>query len=124
PARVTFWHQWILPFIELLMLAVLVLANPRRISLEDRRLRALSMALIATVSLANVVSAGRLVARLLRGNEENAGPLLLIGGAIWLTNVIAFSLWYWELDRGGPVARANATRSYTDFLFPQMQAPE
>jgi uncharacterized membrane protein len=35
-----------------------------------------------------------------------------------------FALWYWELDRGGPAARATAPRPYPDFLFPQMQSPE
>ncbi len=53
----------------------------------------------------------------------SAGPLLVTGGAIWLTNVIVFGLWYWEFDRGGPVARANATRMYPDFLFVQMTSP-
>jgi uncharacterized membrane protein len=46
--------------------------------------------------------------------------LLLIGGAIWLTNVIVFGMWYWNLDRGGPAARAQALKPYPDFLFPQM----
>jgi uncharacterized membrane protein len=51
--------------------------------------------------------------------------LLLTGGVIWLTNVIAFSLWYWEFDRGGPVARAlNLKDKYPDFQFPQMVSPE
>lgn len=123
PRRVTFQHQWFLPLIELVMLIVLVATNPGRITADKRR-RILSMILVATISVANIISAGRLIARLLNAGEENAGPLLLIGGAIWLTNVIAFSLWYWELDRGGPVGRAAATHDYPDFLFPQMQAPE
>jgi uncharacterized membrane protein len=38
--------------------------------------------------------------------------------------VIAFATWYWELDRGGPAARAQATRPRPDFLFAQMQNPE
>jgi uncharacterized membrane protein len=60
-----------------------------------------------------------------QGTEgQDAGPLLITGAAIWLTNVIVFSLWYWELDRGGPVARAHATRAHPDFLFAQMQNPE
>ena len=124
PVRVTFQHQWVLPAVELTMLVVLIVANPGRIALQERWLRSVSLALIATISLANAISAGRLIASLLRGGEEDAGPLLLIGGAIWLTNVIAFSLWYWEFDRGGPVARAQATHAYTDFVFPQMQNPE
>ena len=123
PRRVTFQHQWFLPLIELIMLIVLVGTNPGRIT-PDKRRRILSMILVVTISVANIISAGRLIARLLNAGEENAGPLLLIGGAIWLTNVIAFSLWYWELDRGGPVGRALATHEYPDFLFPQMQAPE
>jgi hypothetical protein len=49
--------------------------------------------------------------------------LLITGGAIWLTNVIAFGLWYWEFDRGGPVARALGTKPYPDFQFPQMVSP-
>jgi len=54
---------------------------------------------------------------------SNAGPLLITGGTIWLINVIVFALWYWEFDRGGPVARANADRMYPDFQFVQMASP-
>ena len=43
---------------------------------------------------------------------------------IWITNVLVFGLWYWELDRGGPVARLEAHRRQPDFLFPQMTAPD
>ena len=50
--------------------------------------------------------------------------MLRNGGAIWLTNVIVFALWYWEMDRGGPAARACGTHEYPDFLFTQMTAPE
>jgi hypothetical protein len=63
--------------------------------------------------------------RLVRGEAGDvAAPLLASGFAIWATNVIAFGLWYWELDRGGPMSRAAAKRAHPDFLFPQMQVPE
>jgi uncharacterized membrane protein len=123
PRRVALPGQWVLLVVEFFMLVVLVATNPGRIT-ADRRRRILSMALVGTISAANAVSAGRLVARLLTGGEENAGPLLLIGAAIWLTNVIAFSLWYWEFDRGGPAGRAKASHLYPDFLFPQMASPD
>jgi uncharacterized membrane protein len=42
---------------------------------------------------------------------------------IWLTNVIIFGLWYWELDRGGPGARCAPVHREPDFLFPQMVNP-
>jgi uncharacterized membrane protein len=125
PQRVTFHPRWLLPVVELVLLAVLIAVNPGRIEQRDSRMRVLSMLLIITISVANVISAGRLITGLVRGTESlDAGPLLLVGGAIWLTNVIAFSLWYWELDRGGPVDRAHAIRAHPDFLFPQMQSPE
>ena len=66
----------------------------------------------------------RLVTELVHSNAANApGPLLITGAVIWLTNIIVFALWYWEFDRGGPVARANGTRPYPDFLFVQMTSP-
>ena len=126
PERVALGPRWLLPSVAGLLLAALIAANPRRINRPSRGLRAGSLVLIAVVTAANAGSAGRLVLDLLRGNElaTNASRLLVTGGAIWLTNVIAFSLWYWEFDRGGPVARAHATRPHPDFLFAQMQNPE
>jgi uncharacterized membrane protein len=83
------------------------------------------MVLIAVLSLANAGSAVRLVVHLLRGTYgQDATSLLFTGGAIWLTNVVVFSLWYWELDRGGPGARAQAIRAHPDVLFAQMDKSE
>lgn len=47
-----------------------------------------------------------------------------MGALIWVTNVLAFALVYWELDRGGPAARAAGQREHPDLLFAQMQSPE
>ena len=54
---------------------------------------------------------------------QDAAGLLGSGAAIYGTNIIAFGIWYWELDRGGPFARATGTRLHPDFLFPQMSDP-
>jgi len=116
---------WLLPALQGLLLLGLVMANPRRINRESRAIRWLSLFLAAVLSLANAWSVARLVHGLVNGTEGNtAGPLLITGGVIWLTNVIVFALWYWEFDRGGPVARANATRVYPDFQFVQMTSPQ
>ncbi|MGH2927664.1 MAG: hypothetical protein ACRDL8_05635 [Solirubrobacteraceae bacterium] len=125
PGRLVLLHPaWLLPAVQALMLLALVMANPHRINLESRAIRMLGLTLAAVLSLANAWSVAQLVAGLVQGTEGNtAGPLLVTGGAIWLTNVIVFALWYWEFDRGGPVARANATRMYTDLLFVQMTSP-
>jgi uncharacterized membrane protein len=125
PDDLVFHPRWLLPALGGLLLAGLVAANPGRVDRESPPLRAATMAMVAILSLANAWSAGRLVVHLVQGREAvSAGQLLLAGGAIWLTNVIVFALWYWELDRGGPVARAHAVRPHPDFLFPQMQSPD
>jgi|ERR1051326_837657 uncharacterized membrane protein len=130
PGSLAFQPHWLLPGIELLLLFVIILF--RQTSVVDRQsryLRALGLTLVIAASIATAWSAGRLVIELIHnhhaGNDlGSAGLLLRNGGAIWATNVIVFALWYWEMDRGGPVARACGTHTHTDFLFSQMTAPE
>jgi uncharacterized membrane protein len=125
PARLTLTGRWVLPVVEALLLAVLVAANPVRITRTSRALRVLSLMLIAVASLANGWSAGSLIVGLVRGTEgENASALLITGGNIWVTNIVIFGLWYWDLDRGGPSSRACAEKNKPDFLFPEMTAPD
>ncbi|HEV2254512.1 MAG TPA: hypothetical protein VGS06_15065 [Streptosporangiaceae bacterium] len=125
PGRLVLLHPaWILPTLQILLLVALIMANPRRINSESRAIRLLGLTLTALLSLANAWSVARLVIGLVNGTEGSTpGPLLVTGGIIWLTNVIVFGLWYWEFDRGGPAARANAYRMYPDFLFAQMTSP-
>jgi uncharacterized membrane protein len=126
PGRLVLLHPaWLLPTLQSLLLIALVMANPRRINRQSRAVRLLGLSLAALLSLANAWSVARLVIGLVQGTEGNsAGPLLITGGTIWLINVIVFALWYWEFDRGGPVARANGVRVYPDFQFVQMASPE
>jgi hypothetical protein len=51
---------------------------------------------------------------------NNGRALILAGAGLWLTNVLLFGLWYWELDRGGPLGAGTGSDSPPDFLFPQM----
>ena len=125
PDRLAPLDRWWLPAIEVAILVALVAANPGRISSASRRLRLLGLTLIALASAANGWSVIRLVVGLVDGTEGGAaGPLLATGANIWLTNIVIFGLWYWELDRGGPVSRAHARDNEPDFLFPEMTAPQ
>jgi uncharacterized membrane protein len=124
PKHLAFAPRYLLPSLEALLLIVLTIANPQRINKENTWLRTGGLLLVAAASLATAWSAGRLVYQLATGHGGEAVPLLLNGGAIWLTNVIVFALWYWEFDRGGPAARAAARKPHPDFLFAQMTTPE
>jgi uncharacterized membrane protein len=125
PKHLAFKPQPLLPSLEALLFILLTVANPRRIKRENRWIRTAGLLLVVAASLATAWSAGRLVYELATGRGgTNARVLLLSGGAVWLTNVIVFALWYWEFDRGGPAARASARRPHPDFLFTQMTTPE
>ena len=124
PDRLNLGSRYLLPALEGLMLLVVVSLNPRRIDRTSRPLRVAGLSLIAVASLANAYSATRLVIGLVDGSlGGTAEPLLSTGAAIYLTNIIIFALWFWELDRGGPASRAAATHTDPDFLFPQMATP-
>jgi len=125
PAKYSFHPTWLLPSLTGVLAVGLSVANPTRITRTSRVIRAASIALVAVASLANGWSAF-LLARAILNQHAGSSPVALLanGGAIYLTNIIVFALWYWEWDRGGPVARAQALRPYPDFLFPQMTSPE
>ena len=56
----------------------------------------------------------------MRETTKHAGQQLLTAGIeAWVTNVLAFSIVYWDLDRGGPEDRANESAAPPDWLFPQ-----
>jgi hypothetical protein len=109
PSSLQVLPRFAVPAVELLLLAVLVVTNPRRITRETRWSRAASIALATVVILTNLVALGLLIGEL---SGKTSGENLLLGAMqIFVTNVIGFGLLYWELDRGGPVRRATATRS-------------
>jgi hypothetical protein len=59
---------------------------------------------------------------LVGAQDTPAAGLLIAALQVWATNVIAFGLIYWELDRGGPVARTQKPREelpLADFRFTQ-----
>ena len=121
PERLTIGPGWLLPSLEGALFVGLTAANPRRIDRRSTALRAATVALIAITSLANGWATYELIHGIIRGTEgKSAAPLLASGASIYLTNIIVFALWYWEWDRGGPVARAEGLRPYPDLLFPQM----
>jgi hypothetical protein len=124
PARYRVQPAWLLPAVVLVLLAVLIIGDPGRIDRQKAWLRILTGAIIAVITLANLFGAVRLVVDILTNNKlfaAHPGGLLAAGAVIWATNVIAFGLWYWDLDRGGAAARAHHPYRNPAFVFPEMQ---
>jgi hypothetical protein len=113
--------HYVMPALEGAIFLALVAASPGRIVRPNRLIRLVTLLLVAALSVANATSLVLLLRDLLNGSHSvsQAGPLLLSGSSIWLTNVIVFGIWYWEFDRGGPASRALALHPYPDFMFPQ-----
>lgn len=126
PDKLTVGPTWLLPSLEGALLVALAATTPRgRADSDHPRRRRAALALIAFVNLANAISLYLLAHELLHKRIENGHALILSGIAIWLTNLLIFALWYWQLDRGGPANRARHPDPTTpegrpDFIFPEM----
>jgi hypothetical protein len=127
PARYRVPPAWVVPAVLLALLAVLIAADPGRIDRQKAWLRVVTGIVIGVIATANLLAAVRLVADILTNDQlyrSNPGGLLAVGGVIWVTNVIAFGLLYWDLDRGGAAARAHRPDRNPAFVFPEMQHTE
>lgn len=128
PEKVTVGPTWMLPALEGALLIGLAATTPSGRADEDHPVRRrIALGLIAFVNAANAASLYLLAHELLHRQIPHAtGTSLILGGiAIWLTNVLIFALWYWQLDRGGPANRARHPDPTTpegrpDFVFPEM----
>jgi hypothetical protein len=89
-----------------------------------RHQRGLLWAILGLVTLSYLVSLGLLVHYLVTGGRVGGHALIGSGVVLWVTNVLLFSVVYWDLDRGGPLNRFEREKPWPDFLFPQMDSPE
>ena len=103
------------------LLLVLIVGDPGRIDRDRPWLRAATIVMVSVITAATAAASIRLVVLILGPEDFASASVLLVGGGIvWASIVIAFALWYWILDSGGPVARAHGTgRSLPAFRFPE-----
>ena len=120
------WWIWLVVAFPYVCLSTTLLFGLKRLVRHDRR-RQIAIALLTLVWVFNVLGVVVLVASLLASSAAHASgrQLLVTGGALWFTDAVAFGLAFWELDRGGPVARALASPARKpDFQFPQDENPQ
>ncbi len=123
PNRLVIGPRFLIPVLIILALIPLS-ARRHRHPDESPRVRQLTLALIALVTMANVTSMVLLVQRLLNTAVSQGRALIYSAVSVWLTNVIIYGIWFWEIDRGGPTRRAAGSKLVLDLEFPQMANPE
>ena len=123
PNRLVVGPRWILPVLIALPLIPLS-ARRHRHPNESPHVRRFTLSLIGLVTLANVTSMALLVHHLLNTQVTQGRNLIYAAVSVWLTNVIVYGLWLWEIDRGGPHLRAGGPERLPDLQFPQMENPQ
>jgi hypothetical protein len=117
PKELIVGPTWLLPLLVVVLLVPTVFAHRTgRHSLNH----VLGIVIGAIITFGLIASVVLLVTTIPGGKEPLA--LLRSGGALWLTNVLVFALWYWRLDGGGPRERETENEfGSRSFVFPQMQ---
>jgi hypothetical protein len=125
PDRFSLWPKWIGPTALVLLLVAHMIADPGRIDRQSSAARAIGIGLMAVLVVGATTQAVVLTVELVDGNKalNNADALLSSGALVWLNTIIAFTFVYWEIDGGGPAARAHRTAKYPHLAFPEHTSP-
>jgi hypothetical protein len=113
--------NWALPLIEALLLLAVIAGDPGKIDRRSSTLRMLSIALVVVLVFGALWATVQLIDDLIHGGAttNSASDLLEAGSVVWLSNIVAFALLYWELDGGGPAARIYQVPNHPYLAFPQ-----
>ena len=90
------------------------------------RIERVMIILLATAYVANIIAevADLIGLITLHPSGNNAFSLLSSSVTIWVTNVLTFSLLFWQIDQDGPSARASGPKVRPDWDFLQPAKPE
>lgn len=126
PDRIRFLPAWV-PYIPgIAVLAAMGNTVLTGATARSRRVERL-ITLIFCIGIGGwaLISLAYLVHEMVNPSKALTGLQLLSSSiAIWLANVLTFSLLYWQIDRGGPEARVHHSHVRPDWLFPQTGVPE
>jgi hypothetical protein len=125
PDRYLVAPRYVVILLEIILLIALVITSPKDVIFKSIARRFNAVVLIALISFANIFALLQVAQQLLGGGRAATGSeLILISLNIYITNIIIFGLWYWEIDGGGPGTRLGVHPREHDFLFPQMTSSD
>jgi hypothetical protein len=122
PDQLRVGDRWTVLACEIGLLLALVVTTPRppRREEEHPARRYIRVVLVGIVSAVNVLALFLLARLLVNGGGTDPRALIEGGAVLWTTLVLLFAIWFWELDRGGPVRRMLHDEGDPDFLFQEM----
>ena len=116
------WWLWLLVGAPSVLLFATFALGPQRLGMDHLR-RELAIVMLGLLWLGTTAGISCVIVSLMHW-RPSGGQLLASAAVVLFTNVLTFSLVYWELDNGGPVRRAMAqSRTQPDFQFPQDENP-
>jgi uncharacterized membrane protein len=91
---------------------------PNRVLLGAER--AAILIFVSVGGLGTLISLASVIEAMMSRSAHATGLQLLTSSiAVWISNVLIFSLLYWQIDRGGPEGRVAEAKSPPDWLFQQ-----
>ncbi len=118
--QLTVGPKYVIALLELLLLFGLRITLSSAHTVLGFIRRYASLLLTALVTFANITSLFLVTRYLIEGHDGVSGRQLIVSAlSIYITNIIIFGLWYWQLDGGGAEGRGTH-RPPVDFLFPQL----
>ena len=117
PEQLLIGPGWLLLVIEVIFLLPLVFTIVTERGLPYRAIRPLILTLLGVLTLA--LASGIALLLITLPNDKHAIILLRSAALLWSANVLAFGLWYWQIDGGGPAKRHATGHRAADFMFPQ-----
>ena len=125
PSRFSIGPNWVVPAIEALLLAAILIAEHGRSDRRPAVVRWLSCAVVFILVAEAVFVTVRLVTDLVEGGPEtnSASDLLGVGSGVWVYTILAFTFLYWLLDGGGPEARIWNPPEFPHLAFPEHLNP-
>jgi uncharacterized membrane protein len=125
PGRIKLFPDWFPYAIGMMEITPIIAVeltkgNPRWIRFE----RFVTLLFVVFIVVGTLVNLASLIQKMIQQSTEIGGLQLFASSiAVWTTNILAFSMLYWQIDSGGPEARMNASGKRPDFLFSQQSAP-
>jgi uncharacterized membrane protein len=114
--QLTLGPNWMVPSIVVVLLLLMAVSMIRG---HHGSTRFLALGVTAVVTAGLISSVGFLIYALFH-HTASAASLFKSAGLLWIVNIGVFAVWYWEVDRGGPLKRHSGNSEPSDFLFPQM----